>query len=1225
MRHTGQTIKFTKSGSNYNPPTAYRNVKLTYSSSTELYTFRDADGTVETYSKYGDLKYYTTPSGNRITIGYSYLEDIGDWRMNRAYDSFGREMQFLFEGGVLSQVTAFDGGIYKYVYDNAHIATGTPNANRLKEVTYPDDTPETDTDNPRVVYHYEDAAHPFALTGITNENGDRYATWAYDSDGRPISSEHAGGVERTTVDHTSGATRTVTNALGKTALYHFVASAGEPRLSQIEGQASANCPAADAFTTYDSNGFVASETDFEGNTTTYVNNSRGLPTTVTEASGSADERTTTITWHATHNLPTQVVEPGLRTDFTYTSGGLVLTRTETDLTTHTVPYTTAGRSRTWTYAYNAEGLLASVDGPRTDVADTTGYTYTAAGYLATVTDALGHVTTVTGHDGMGRPLSVTDAHGVVTDLAYDPRGRLTSVTVNAASGNATTAIAYTPAGDVARITRPDQSYLDFVYDPARRLTSIVDNLGERIDYTLNLAGNRTATMVRAAGGAVTRSTTATFDELGRVLTQVGAGAQVTGFAHDKNSLLVGVTDPLSRQTGYAYDALNRLIQVTDAATNTVPLAYDGRDNLTQVTDQRGLATAYVVDGFGYVIQAASPDTGVTVNVYDEAGNLTRTTDARGVVTDLAYDSLDRLTAKTFPAAGAENVAFTYDGAGAGFGIGRLTGMTDPSGSTAWSYDERGNVVTEVRTINGTPFTTFYAYDLADNLTAITYPSGRVVTYLRDALGRVSEVRSRPTPGGADVTLASTVAYLPFGPVSGLAYGNGLVLARAFDLDYRMTAQAVTATGVTAQDLGYGYDPASNITATNDNRVPARSQGFTYDALDRLTQGTGLYGQLGYTYDAVGNRLTRGKAGPGGFTETSVIGANDNRLVSVTGGAVARNFTYTAAGHVTGDGTLGFTISAAGRNVEAKLNGVTLATYVHNGLGERVKKAVPAGAVTLFHFAASGQLIATSDGAGANWTEYVWLGAMPLAQVQNGTVYYAHADHLNAPQALTDASQAIVWDASFRPFGEVEAASGAVAQNLRFPGQYFDAETGTHYNYFRDYDPALGRYLQSDPIGLAGGLDTYSYVGGNPVRFVDPVGKSPAAAAACFIPGVGWVGCGVAAVAVGIVATAVIAYDYFVRPKVLEEIESWKKEMASVSSPAISKAFKQDCDKNNDDVCYARWEQEDSRCWNWKNLGLRVVKACQTRASIRRDLCIRNGGRSDPNEPPEYSPFRDYPR
>ncbi len=113
--------------------------------------------------------------------------------------------------------------------------------------------------------------------------------------------------------------------------------------------------------------------------------------------------------------------------------------------------------------------------------------------------------------------------------------------------------------------------------------------------------------------------------------------------------------------------------------------------------------------------------------------------------------------------------------------------------------------------------------------------------------------------------------------------------------------------------------------------------------------------------------------------------------------------------------------------------------------------------------------------------------MPLAQINAGTIYTTHANHLGAPQSLTDANKAIVWDASFAPFGDTTDETGAVTSNLRFPGQYFDEETGTHYNYFRDYDPAVGRYLQSDPIGLAGGLNTYGYADGSPTVRIDPPG------------------------------------------------------------------------------------------------------------------------------------------
>jgi RHS repeat-associated protein len=133
------------------------------------------------------------------------------------------------------------------------------------------------------------------------------------------------------------------------------------------------------------------------------------------------------------------------------------------------------------------------------------------------------------------------------------------------------------------------------------------------------------------------------------------------------------------------------------------------------------------------------------------------------------------------------------------------------------------------------------------------------------------------------------------------------------------------------------------------------------------------------------------------------------------------------------------------------------------------------------------LLAESDGAGIVQKEYIWLDGMPLAQVFSGALYFVHADQLGTAQAITDATQAIVWDAAYAPFGEQAVAAGSFPNNLRFPGQYFDAETGTHYNYQRTYDPSIGRYVQSDPIGLRGGVNTYAYVAGNPIRLLDRFG------------------------------------------------------------------------------------------------------------------------------------------
>ena len=122
-----------------------------------------------------------------------------------------------------------------------------------------------------------------------------------------------------------------------------------------------------------------------------------------------------------------------------------------------------------------------------------------------------------------------------------------------------------------------------------------------------------------------------------------------------------------------------------------------------------------------------------------------------------------------------------------------------------------------------------------------------------------------------------------------------------------------------------------------------------------------------------------------------------------------------------------------------------------------------------------------------------LACLIVAPVQAATqMYFVHNDHLGTPQVVTNQSQAVVWQGHQTPFGTVEETTATIEQLARFPGQYFDEESGLSYNYFRDYDPTIGRYVQSDPIGLRGGINTYAYVGGNPLMYTDPTGETPAA-------------------------------------------------------------------------------------------------------------------------------------
>src|SRR5258708_18072287 len=168
----------------------------------------------------------------------------------------------------------------------------------------------------------------------------------------------------------------------------------------------------------------------------------------------------------------------------------------------------------------------------------------------------------------------------------------------------------------------------------------------------------------------------------------------------------------------------------------------------------------------------------------------------------------------------------------------------------------------------------------------------------------------------------------------------------------------------------------------------------------------------------------------------------------------------------------------------------LASYAHDFLGQRVAKTT-SSTITQFLYDRAGHLLAESNGAtAAAQTEYLWLDDMPVALVTGGNLYFIPPDHLNTPQKATDASQALAWDAVLRPFGQTEQQTFPSLTNLRFPGQYFDVEDGLHQNWFRDYDPSTGRYVESDPIGLDGGVNTYAYVGSNPIIHEDPRGLTP---------------------------------------------------------------------------------------------------------------------------------------
>jgi YD repeat-containing protein len=287
-----------------------------------------ANDTVEEYnndvSNVGRPIAITTRNGQTTTLEYELTVAEGFdglWNsLDRVTDAYGRTLTFHYDSNAhLITVKDPAGNDISYTRDTN---------DNLTSVSYPDETPGNSSDNPTRVYHYEDTNHVNTLTGISDETGNRFASWAYDAEGRAISSEHANGAERVDIVYNTDGTVTVTESNSGTRTYTFETILGVVKPAQITGDKCSNCGSDVESVTYDANGYPTSETDYNGNVTNFTYDARGLQSSRTEAVGTPEERTITTEWHSTFRLPIKITEPGKITNFTYDAQGRLLERKE---------------------------------------------------------------------------------------------------------------------------------------------------------------------------------------------------------------------------------------------------------------------------------------------------------------------------------------------------------------------------------------------------------------------------------------------------------------------------------------------------------------------------------------------------------------------------------------------------------------------------------------------------------------------------------------------------------------------------------------------------------------------------------------------------------------------------------------------------------------------------------------------------------------------------------
>ncbi len=464
----------------------------------------------ERYDSHGRITLKTNESGEYVKFTYATGTSLYPIRIDH---SSGRYLEIAYRtNGELHWIRLPDGNLISYT----HNARGN-----LETVNYPHQggshlsPPHNGLSTVTETYYYEDSNNPDSITRFQNGKG-LNAYWTYASTGEALSSVHEAGFEQMDIigTSTSGGTTSITtrNALGKDTVFNFQEIAGSTKLTSVDGVANGNCAATNRSMTYDANGYYDTVVDREGNTIDYDYDGHGLLTQTIAGAGTPEALTTTYEFDTTLEVPTRIANQSSESTFSYDERGRPIERKVKNLSSHGV----TNEVRTWTYSYpeafrqdtseNTELIRKVViDGPRTDVTDTTTLQYDTNGRLQSITNALSQTLTVNSYDTGGRITKVTLPTGMTVEYEYHPRGWLTKITEKLATKTLSgttenqvrvTEYAYDEVGNVERVTYPDGSYYDFYYN-AQDLPFRVDNAnGEMMWYDYDDEGNITRERVR---------------------------------------------------------------------------------------------------------------------------------------------------------------------------------------------------------------------------------------------------------------------------------------------------------------------------------------------------------------------------------------------------------------------------------------------------------------------------------------------------------------------------------------------------------------------------------------------------------------------------------------------------------------------------------------------------------------------------------------------------------
>jgi RHS repeat-associated protein len=705
---------------------------------------------------------------------------------------------------------------------------------------------------------------------------------------------------------------------------------------------------------------------------------------------------------------------------------------------------------------------------------TTSYTYNAyTGQIASIEDP-NNQTTSFAYDLMRRPTTTTRPDSAQIVVSYDDTHH-TTTTQNPIQG---TSVLKT----TAYLDGLGRTYQTSIFDASNNLYSSTTTEYDGLDRPYNVSNPYTS--------SPQYWTETTFDAVGRELKALLPDGSQTKWMYSAASITT--TDPVGNQRKYQADGLNRLsITYEPDPTNNNSLtlqtsySYTVLDQLATLT-QGSQTRTYYYDGMGRLTSHALPESGTTSFQYNSYNQISQRTDARGVITTYSYDAMNRpyqisYNVGSTGVAATPTVTYAYGTSASQLNNGRILTLTDGLGTTTYTYDNLARTTQAQYVISGSTYTVGYQYNLAGEVTTLTYPSTRAVQRTYDAIGRLASISDSST------TYANSFSYNAAQQRTNFTYGNGVAATIGFTPD-RLQKQSIQfAGGSTVYNVSYSrtQNGGNNgqITGITDSVDSGRSIGYTYDSLGRLstavTTGDSNYPQWGmsFTYDRYGNRTAQ--------TVTAGTAPSSSVNVSATTNHITTSgYSYDLNGNVTNDGVNALSYDAENRLLTAS-GSYGSGTYSYGAFGIRAVKT-SSGSTTVSVYDGNRIIAEYTNGTLAN--EYVYIGGKLIASRLSGTLYYHAFDHQSIRVHL-DASGNIVGQKGQYPYGEDWYPSSI--SNRHFTSYVRDPESVNDNALHRFYINRLGRFSATDPLPGGGGnpqgFNLYNYVHNDPVDHRDPTG------------------------------------------------------------------------------------------------------------------------------------------